>query len=76
MACNLRQPGSSSVAEAWGVLNLAPLVCPVAVRLSAVCGPWMAARMIFSSDGWGTGKPTGETPHSGDGTLSRRGWTA
>lgn len=44
------------------MLDLAPLVCPVAIRLPMVCGPRTAARMIFLGDGWGAGKPTGETP--------------
>lgn len=44
------------------MLNLAPLVCPVAIRLPRGCGPRKEARMTFPSDGWGAGEPTGETP--------------
>jgi len=45
------------------VLNLAPLVCPVAIRLLTVCGPRMEARMTFHGDGRGAGKPSrGKSP--------------
>lgn len=44
------------------MLNLAPLVCPVAIRLSMGCGPRKEARMTFLDDDRGAGEPTGETP--------------